>query len=109
MKNISLFLCILLLTGCANNCVKEIKTQTVLKPVYTVPENLKQLPIVECPDLPTNHFTVEDKKNHDKVSKSIITSFAIMQTCLEKYKQNENVFREFINNSSVEEPPIEHK
>lgn len=76
-----LFLSVFLL-GCATTepqIVTRVETVEVYKPVFEVPEELKNFPKLNRPDLPTNHLEKGDEARPGHVAKVVIESMAILR------------------------------
>lgn len=73
--------------------VTKIETVYVDKPVYTVPENLKNLPIVSRPVLKIDQLTASDKQNHEKVAKATAQTIIQLQSYCGKLELNEQLIR----------------
>ena len=77
----------IMVMGCSTTPTKyvtRIETVTVYKPVYTPPENLKNLPKLVRPELATNKLSPEDVQNPGHVVKLTIESIAQLRTYAEQ-------------------------
>lgn len=86
----------LLTVGCATTPTKyvtRVETVTVYKPVYTAPQELRELPVIPRPDLVTNKLTPEDVNNPGHVVKLTIESVAQLRTYAEQLEDQLEVFR----------------
>lgn len=89
-----LVLVLLLLSGCVTtDRATRVDVVEVVKPVFTVPESLRDLPKVERPDLAYNYLVIEDKERPDDVIKSLIESILQLQNYCEKLEANEAIIR----------------
>ena len=84
--------------------VTRIETVTVYKAVPTVPENLKNIPKVNRPDLTVNHLTPADKTDPDKVARAVVASEAQLRAYIQQLEDNEKAFREYANQPPPELP-----
>ena len=93
-----LILLILLISGCASKpevkYITRIETVTVEKPIFRIPKELQELQEIHRPKLPTDDLVIEDKNNHGKVSKVVISSFAKLRSYTEELERRINVYTE---------------
>jgi hypothetical protein len=74
-------------TGCGSTQIKyvdKVRTITVHQPVYTPPEEIKDIKMPSRPDLATNHLTNDDKKDPDKVIKDAVKTVVQLRTYAEQ-------------------------
>lgn len=87
----------LLSIGCASTKTKyvtKIETVTVYKPVYTPPESLKDVKVIERPDLKSNYIVVVDKEDPGKVVKILLESMAQLRAYAEQLENQNKVLLE---------------
>lgn len=93
----------IMVMGCSTTPTKyvtRIETVTVYKPVYTPPENLKNLPKLVRPELATNKLSPEDVQNPGHVVKLTIESIAQLRTYAEQLEDQIEVYRGVLLKSS---------
>ena len=87
------------LMACGSTQIKyvdRVETIEVEKPVFTVPQEIKDLKPLERPKLEYNNLTETDKQDPDKVIKSAIKSIIQLQTHVEKHEVREEKILEAI-------------
>jgi len=106
-----LLLSFVTMTGCASTgktkFINRIETITVYKPVYTPPTELKNLKVIQRPDLQTNHLTADDKANPGLVVKTVIASEAQLRTYAEQLESQNDAYRKLLSKPADPVPETE--
>ncbi len=102
----ALILLSLFMVGCVGTPttpVTRVETVEVYKPVFVVPDELKEFPVIQRPDLPTNHLTAEDRDNPGQVAKIVIESMAILREYAEALEDQIDGYKQAVKRAELKE------
>lgn len=99
-----LFLSVMLV-GCSTtpdpHIITKVETVEVYKPVFEVPEELKNFPKLERPDLPTNHLEKGDENRPGHVAKVVVESMAILREYAEALEDQIEAYEKALNEAEA--------
>lgn len=93
---------LLAIVGCASTeppTVTRIETVEVYKPVFKIPDELKDFPTPQRPDLSINYLTDDDKSRPGHVAKIIIESMATLQEYAEALEDHIDAYNTALRNA----------
>lgn len=103
----------LMLIGCTSTpkptVVTRIDTVEIFKPVFEVPQELKDFPDLQRPDLPTNHLKRGDEANPGHVAKVMIESEAILREYAEALEDQVEAYKKVINDADRAQKALSEK
>lgn len=104
-KIIPLLFLSMLLVGCSTTpdpqIITKIETVEVYKPVFEVPEELKNFPKLNRPDLPSNHLEQGDEERPGHVAKVIVESMAILREYAEALEDQIEAYNKALNEAEA--------